>query len=203
MIIACDVDGVVADLMTPWLRWYNWEIDGNKSADVLLMEQITQWDMHKIVHPSVGEKIYDFLQLPDAYDRVEPIDGALEGVNRLREMGHRVVFVTSTNVYQNGAKLKWLERHGFLELKNGFLSPDYVEMKDKSLIRADVMIDDYPKNLEGFFGSQLLFTQPWNQDESRFNRRDDWKGVVGFFEYWFGNSKGYIAYENAVVGKKE
>jgi 5'-nucleotidase len=163
--IACDVDGVVADLHSEWVRRYNLLYYDNLTSD-----DVKSWEIDKYVKPQCGLKVYDILKQPDLYEAVSPIPGALEGINALREDGWRVVFVTSTNLHQNGAKLRWLERHGFLALKYGVSSQDYVETVDKSLIVADVMIDDYQENLRSFNGRRILFTQSHNLAETGFLR---------------------------------
>lgn len=156
--IAVDVDGVVAALHAEWVRRYNEAFD-----DTFTLERWTTWDIASLVKPECGARYFDILRHDDLYDHVEPMLHALEGVEALREAGHRVVFCTATGVHQAGKKLLWLERHGFLDLVHDG-SKDYVEMRDKSLIRADVLIDDYTGNLRGFHGVGVLFYAPWNRD---------------------------------------
>lgn len=179
MVIAVDVDDVCADLITHWLNLYNKDYD-----DEMTPADMDRWEINECVNPQCGLKIFDYLHLPDLYEGVEPIPGALEGVRALRQAGHRCVFVTSTNLHQSGKKLKWLERHGFLELKHGTISPDYVEMNDKSLIRAHAMIDDHAKNLLGFQGGiKLLMSRPHNRNVNypTFERVTNWQEIVKRF----------------------
>jgi hypothetical protein len=85
----------------------------------------------------------------------------------LREDGHRVIFVTSTPKGSEGAKLKWLVDNRFLDKEgaygDGRVYDDYVEVHDKSLIRADIMIDDRPENLFGFQGQRILMAANHNR----------------------------------------
>lgn len=50
---------------------------------------------------------------------------------------------------------------------------------DKNLIKADIMIDDHFKNLDGFEGITLLFTQPHNTlvKDTRHVRVNDWPEI--------------------------
>lgn len=157
MIIAVDVDGVVADLHTEWLRRYNRDYQ-----DHLRTEDISRWDMDTVVKAECGKRIYDYLSQPDLYDHVAPIDGAWLGVQYLRGAGHRVVFATSCVQGMTDPKWRWLQRHSFLG-EGRAQSGDLIVVHDKSLIRADMLIDDYPKNLEGFKGLRLLFDAPYNR----------------------------------------
>jgi len=49
---------------------------------------------------------------------------------------------------------------------------------DKSLINADIMIDDHPKNLDDFSGETIMFTQPHNMlSETRYRRVGSWEEI--------------------------
>jgi 5'(3')-deoxyribonucleotidase len=52
---------------------------------------------------------------------------------------------------------------------------------DKSIIRADFMIDDSVPNLTGFTGQAILFTAPHNVLDTAFPRVDDWLDVADYF----------------------
>ncbi|HMQ89055.1 MAG TPA: 5'(3')-deoxyribonucleotidase, partial [Flavilitoribacter sp.] len=70
----------------------------------------------------------------------------------------------------------WLADHfPFIHWKN------IVFCGDKSIIKADYMIDDHVKNLLNFDGKGLLFTASHNAEETRFTRVNNWREVEGFF----------------------
>jgi 5'-nucleotidase len=153
-IIAVDVDGVVADLDTEWLRRYN-----ELSGDNLTPDKLTRWDIGDQTLPGWKEKFYQLLQDPFIYDEVQPYAYAFASVEWLRMLG-RVVFVTSTPAEHLTAKYQWLVRHGFLDRKTGI--NDYIPIKDKWLVAADVLLDDHVKNVESFKGQAFLITRPHN-----------------------------------------
>src|SRR5258708_3999182 len=73
----------------------------------------------------------------------------------------------------------------------GFISPNesherFMTIQDKSLIRADFLVDDKPENVEAFAktgqGISILFDRPWNR---KFNwlRARDWTDVVHLIEH--------------------
>ena len=177
--ILVDVDGVVADTHVSWLVRYNRDFN-----DDLTPSEITRWAMHEFVKPECDKKIYDYLSLPDFYDDCPPIAGAMWGIVALRAFGHRVVFV-SAGLHEN--KVIWLAKLGFLRefpYKNDprpTTAKDIILANDKSLIRADYMIDDREANFDGFVGEGLLFTQPWNQDSNYKYRMNDWCDIIKFF----------------------
>lgn len=155
-VIAVDVDDVCADFIPAWLNLYNNEFD-----DGLIPEDITEWDISKFVVRSCGQKIYNYLDLSMLYQHIKPIDGALDSIDALRKMGYRIVFVTSSNIAQNGQKLKWLQQNNFLPQER--YSKDYIEATDKSLIRCNTIIDDKPENCDHPIALGLLFDRPHNR----------------------------------------
>lgn len=169
-ILGIDVDGVCADLHTPWIGDYNldWK-DSLKSSD------ITDWYIHQFVKPECGLKIYEYIEDPALYDKVSPIAGALGSIIKLREFGFRIIYVTSSTRGTMGRKYDWLSEYGFVTKLD-----DYVETKDKSLILTDALIDDYHGNLENFVGYKFLFDSPWNQGKARRDmvRVYDWEDAT-------------------------
>lgn len=157
MIIGIDVDGVLCDLHTPWLAAYNADYE-----DTLRAEDCAQYDLAPLTKPACGRKIYDYLNKRDLYKDAPAIDGALEVVLLLKASGHRVVYVTSTGRTLHAQKRQWLEDHGFLDDRGHAPHDDLVYMSDKGLFRADVLLEDNPKQLERFQGHRLLLNRPWN-----------------------------------------
>ena len=163
MIIGVDVDDVVADLVSEWLRLYNIE-----HKDNVWIDQIKTWEIFDFV--KCGHAIYDFLKLPTLYDNMQPISDAKWGVDMLRKGGHRVVFITSCVLGQFDQKWTWLKRNGFLDDK--LHANDFIAATDKILLNVDLMIDDKPGTVEAFEERGLLFKRPWN------NGVATWKSIV-------------------------
>lgn len=191
MNIICDIDGVVCDLHTQWLSLYNFEYNDNLES-----KSVTHWDLHKFVKPECGMKIYSYLENAHIYDMVKPVNGALEGIINLRLAGNKIIYATKISKGHAMRKKEWLEQWGFLDK-----SDQYVESEnhDKGGLEADIMIDDYIKNFDGFLGKKILFSQPWNLSiEDGFNfRADSWEEVTDFiiglnrFDRWKSETESY------------
>jgi 5'(3')-deoxyribonucleotidase len=171
--IALDMDDVMADTLTAWLERYNQDFG----------TQITKADLH-------GKRIYDFvgpsqavaarayLDHPDFFLELPLMEGSQMVIKRLTEKYE--VFVTSAAMdHPNSfpAKYVWLKKHfPFIPDKN------IVFCGDKSIIRADFMIDDSVPNLKAFTGQGIVFTAPHNALDTDFPRVNRWFDVADYFE---------------------
>jgi 5'(3')-deoxyribonucleotidase len=160
--IAVDVDSVACDTMTPWLARYNAEWHDN-----LTREEITEWDTDKFVKPECGKKCYKYFADPTLYDDALPIEGAQECVEYMRRIGWRVIFPTTITPGSEGSKKKWLYKYGFL-LPTDAKGADYIEVTDKTLVRAKYLLDDSWSNCYEFRNKcypddAIIFDQPWNR----------------------------------------
>jgi 5'-nucleotidase len=167
-IFAVDVDSVVAELGDVWLGRYNKDYN-----DHLTSKDIRSWDTHLYVKPECGKKIYEYLEDPTLYDEVLPVIGSQDGIKFIKQFC-RVVYVTSSTVGASGAKYRWLRRYGFITNLD-----DYMECKDKSLIRTDYLLDDRFENVVSFHGFGILFNRPWNRGSKYFYsaRLKDWNDI--------------------------
>jgi len=76
-----------------------------------------------------------------------------------------------------GPKYRWLQRHfSFIPASH------YVFCGDKSVLRAEFLIDDQPRNLLRFQGSGLLFSAPHNLTVTGFVRVNNWQEVADYFQ---------------------
>jgi 5'(3')-deoxyribonucleotidase len=166
--IAVDVDDTVCNLVDEWLRLYNLEYDDN-----LKKENITDWDIGSFT--KAGKDFYKYINF-DIYDNCKTIFGAKSGIKYLRSLGHRIIFVTAYN-YGN-SKLNWLLKHKFIETDK-----DFVVARDKSLIKADMLIDDNYENVKKFDNTNsigILFQAPWNKKFEYNYRVKNWKELITF-----------------------
>ena len=105
---------------------------------------------------------------------LEPIEGAIESVNRLREIAD--VYILTRPSYLNPfcyiEKRLWVEKHFDLEF-----CKNLIICSNKALLKGDILIDDVEwKDFEGF---QILFGS---------NVFPDWKTVLKTVESLIKNS---------------
>lgn len=170
MSVICDIDGVLANIIIPWLKRYNLDYEDN-----LVPDNITDWNTHLFVKESCGDKIYDYIKDPSLYDEVLPIENALTAVNLLRDQGQRILFVTAFEPGFSYAKYDWLIKYGFLTDKN-----DYFECNDKKMIKAGCLIDDNIQNVSTFSELGILYSAPWNIKYDYRYRLSGWNKIIEF-----------------------
>lgn len=175
VVVGVDVDMVTANTFPVWLH----------RAELKLGRTYQLKDIYGEA-ANKDEEFIAMLSDPSLYDDVEPLPGALVGVEALRSDGFRPVFVSSNVMGMRDAKVEWLMSRGFLPRTNR-QQHDWIDAHDKSLIGVDIMVDDLPKNLEGFVKRAILFNQPYNhrshRNEGLWTRVDDWREVQAIVRF--------------------
>jgi 5'(3')-deoxyribonucleotidase len=170
--IAIDLDDVLCNLSKMWIKLHNKQHNAN-----LNIEQVLNWDIALVAQN--GKEAYKYFQIPELYDDMPVMEGALEGVNYLRDLGCKIIFATISSPNTYGRKYKWLEDNGFQpELS------EYVECrKSKSALLGDIIIDDNFKNIREFQGIGLLFDRPWNWQYNYGLRVKNWQDIITTIKY--------------------
>lgn len=169
-LVCFDLDGVAADLVSKWLAHYNRDWDDNLTPD-----DIVAWNWDSLVKPECGKRIYHYLSRPGFFADLAPLPGAIEALRQLNEQAELVVLSASPQTALRD-KWRWVEKHvPFLKRRNIILT------YRKDLVRADLHIDDAPKNLTRFAGIRALFDYRYNR-----NFHDAWR-LRGWQEFlpWF------------------
>lgn len=165
--LAIDQDNVIADLLEEWVRRYN-----NDYNDNLTPGQIDCWNWSHLCKPECGEKIYTYMDDPDLFLKLPVMEGSQEVLKELSYTYDIYIVTAPFNLNNVIPKYQWLKRHfPFLDEEK------FVFTRDKSVIRAEYMIDDKPSNLETFVGNQILYTAPHNLNEECFYRVNNWVEV--------------------------
>ncbi|MEM0479928.1 MAG: hypothetical protein QXE95_05620 [Candidatus Nitrosocaldus sp.] len=155
MKIAVDVDGVLADIISVWLTYYNERHDSSLSK-----EQIQRWDFWKSIGYS-AERFYSELATCWKEWHKVPVmeDGIANSIATLRSLGK--VDIVSAQMAKDYVKM-WLDH-------NKIIYDDYVSVTrgvDKADLAYDAFIDDSPINAERISSMGklvLLYDQPWNR----------------------------------------
>ncbi len=170
--ICVDMDEVMADTLGEHLRRYNEAFDEKIATDDLWGKGL--WDIVS------QERLPHLRAILDAEDFFEDLPLMPDAAEVLRKLSSRfeVFIATQAMSVPNsfGPKYRWLQRHF------PFLPPShYVFCGDKSILRADFLIDDMPRNLLRFSGTGILYSAPHNLASEGFVRVANWQEVAAFF----------------------
>ena len=170
--ICIDMDEVIADAVAEHLLRYNTHFG----------ESVTKADLHgkwlwDVVSAERHEVLEAYLRSADFFAVLEVMPEAQRVIGRLQ--GNYEVFIATAAMEvptSFTAKYEWLARH-FPAISASHI----VFCGDKSILRADYLIDDNPRQLRRFGGEGILFSAPHNVAVKGFRRVDDWMDVERMF----------------------
>jgi len=170
--IAVDMDEVMADAVNENLLRYN----------RAFAEKITRADLEgkgiwEVVHPSRHAAIEGFLRSEDFFAVLAVMPDAVRVMHALQQRYEVFIATAAMEVPTSfTAKYEWLDRHfPFIPASN------IVFCGDKSILRADYLIDDNPRQLRRFAGQGILFHAHHNIAVSEFPRVRSWLEVESMF----------------------
>ncbi len=170
--ICVDMDEVMADTLGEHLRRYNQAFDEAVTVDDLAGKGI--WE---IAPADRQTELRAFLDAEDFFEDLDLMPGAQEVLKQLSAR-FDIYIATQAMAVPNslGPKYRWLQRHF------SFIPPtNYVFCGNKSILRAEYLIDDLPRNLQRFEGQGLLYTAPHNVTAVGYTRVNNWQDVAAYF----------------------
>ena len=170
--ICVDMDEVMADALSEHLLRYNRHYG----------ERITLEDLH-------GKRLWDVVSVDrhdvlDAYMRsndffeVMAVMPESQRVMQRLQMNYEVFIATAAMEVPTSflQKYRWLAKHfPFIPASH------IVYCGDKSILRADYLIDDNPRQLRRFSGEGILYSSPPNAGIKGYKRVNDWLEVEKLF----------------------
>ena len=118
--------------------------------------------------------------IPGIFEHLEPIEGAIEAVEKLNNSGQYELFILTTAPWHNPSawmhKRLWIERC-FAEV---FYKKIIITHR-KDLLNGDYLIDDRIANGAGNFkGTHLHFG--WDYVNDKFNKYPNWEAILDYFK---------------------
>jgi 5'-nucleotidase len=168
--IAIDMDDVMADTTQKFCDLYRAEHHISIAKHDFLGREF--FDAVKLAHqPLVHE--YPFRK---GFFRDIPLIPHCQEVMRKLAKKYEIFVASAATEFPNSFhdKYEWLQEHfSFISWHN------IVFCGDKSILKADYLIDDRLKNLKGFDGKSIVFTAPHNLTDAYepFTRANSWKEI--------------------------
>ncbi|SHJ31365.1 5'(3')-deoxyribonucleotidase [Palleronia salina] len=164
MRIAIDMDEVLADTNAAKLTFLR-ERGYSFTEDEMTGRKVTE-----LVSDEDAARVETMLHRGVVFGNVDVIEGAQEALARLVE-DHEVYIATAAMEYPASCvhKVAWMERHfPMVPVLN------LVLCGDKSIIAADVLIDDSPRHFENFGGIGVCFDALHNRGQDVAHRLMRW-----------------------------
>lgn len=186
MRILVDVDGVMADFVTPVVKLVNFELGTNYTA-----EDVDEWEVLDAldVPPRQQRFIREHIASQGFCSRFKVYPGVEKGLAKLRKYG-RVIALTAPfeSKYWEYERRQWL-------IENlGFEKHDIMSGSGKEICDADFLIDDKPSNVikwqeEDFINRRgILMRHTWNADAIGQTWHglvaNDWKHLVALIKHY-------------------
>lgn len=160
------MDGVLADVVQQFIRYHE--------RDFGVRKTIGEINGHSdfIAFPKGREYVFT----PGFFREAPVMEGSREVLEQLNKKYDLFIVSAATEFPQSlSEKQEWLNEHfPFIQWQQ------MVFCGSKSIIQADVMIDDHFRNLDPFAGTTLLYSQPHNatQPDGRHRRVHTWAEVA-------------------------
>ncbi|WP_270420120.1 5' nucleotidase, NT5C type [Chryseobacterium indologenes] len=164
--VIVDMDGVMADV-------YHQLIQFEKRDSGTKIEISTLSGKPEIESFPNGKK---HVNEPGFFRTLPVMKGSREAIEYLNNK-YELYIVSAGMEFPNSLREKydWLEEHF------PFISWEQIVLcGSKRVVSGDVMIDDYPKNLNHFEGERFIFTQPHNEliENETYKRVDSWEEIM-------------------------
>ncbi len=163
--LAIDMDETIADTVLVQRRWledrygYSW-----------LEAKVLSSSLRELVSSEHMAALEAEMHNGEFFRNIPVMEGSQLAIERLSAQYD--VYITSAAMEFPSslpAKYGWLREHF------PFINPlNFVFCGSKSIVNADIMIDDSPRHFEHFQGQGVLFSAPHNLREKRYPRLAHW-----------------------------
>lgn len=172
LIILVDMDDTIENLLEVWVSYLN-----ERYGLTVTVDDVRDWDI-SLAYPSLTRaQVYSVLYENAMWKRVEPLPDSQELLKKLKDDGHEIYIVTSSNYQTLHTKMDEVLFYYF-----PFIDWSHVIItSNKQMIRGDVLIDDAPHNHIGGEYFKILMDCPHNRtfdaDGSGMIRVHSWKEI--------------------------
>lgn len=173
MVLCVDVDDVICNLQEVVVNLFNKRYGSHYSV-----EDFTEYDVMNILPTQDAMVLKDMYGETGLYDKVKPMPGAQEALEKLINLGHQVYLVTAAIPKTYGEKAAFIKRF-FPYIDDGHI----VAMRHKHMFKCDVMIEDNLNNLLAKpYYHRICFDRPWNREVNDWtydiHRCKNWNEIV-------------------------
>ena len=170
--IAVDMDQVLANFEEKAMKIMNERFHIEVAKDQLQLKKVRE------MYPNLEKEFFSIINEPNFFRNLPLLDA--DAVPILKELNeHYEIYIATAAMDVPGsfrAKYEWLQEHF------SFLDPQYfIFCGNKKVVKADYLIDDNINQLRAFTGEGILYSQPYNEQYTEFQRVHNWKEIRDLF----------------------
>ena len=183
-VIAVDMDEVIADALGEHLTRYNREF-ANAHTAAITLDDLRGRRLWQVIPAHLHSTLDNYLRQDDFFRNLAVMPHAQRVLERLQSRYEIFIASAAMEVPTSFvAKYDWLAEHF------PFIPTSHIVFcGDKSILRADFLIDDNPRQLALFHDltnpiaprEGILYSSPTNIHITDYRRVDDWQAVEQLF----------------------
>lgn len=155
MILVFDFDDTLNNLQETVIEIYN-----ERHHTRYTLSDCIHYDMEDCFPVGMANEIKSLYADPKTYERVKPLSGAKNMLQKLVNSGHQVYIATHNWPQQFNTKAQWIKHH-FPCMDEAHI----IAISHKHLLRCDIMVEDKLDNLLAKpYYYRICMNRPWNQD---------------------------------------
>ena len=177
-----DMDEIICKFLEELCSEYNYKYNKN-----IKISDIKTWSLNTYMD---GDKAFEIINSPGFFGSLEPIEGAIETIEKLINDDKYEVFIISSpsNEYSVYEKYKWIQQNlPFFDIKNLILVGNKGELLSR--INGGLLFDDCPEYIRKFNGVKVVMDRAYNRElvvgmdcDYRVSNWDEFYGVVKIYK---------------------
>jgi 5'(3')-deoxyribonucleotidase len=168
------MDEVMADAVAEHLLRYN--RDHSHEAEIVKADLHGKW-LWEVVPVERHPILESYMRSDDFFEVLTVMPDAIRVIERLQQRYEVFIATAAMEVPTSfRAKYRWLGKHF------PFIAPSHIVFcGDKSILKADYLIDDNPRQLKRFQGEGILYSSGHNVEVTGYRRVANWLEVETLF----------------------
>lgn len=182
--ILVDMDDTIENLLDAWVSWLN-----KKYSLMVKRKDITDWNIDIFFPSLTSTQVFDVLFEPGFWKTVKPKKDAIKYLQKLHDEGFNIILCTASHY----STVKEKFEDALLPYFSFFDSNHIIITNQKTLLKANVLIDDGIHNLKKGNYKKILYTTTVNQsydaEKHGMIRVHNWKEIYSIVESMYEEAK--------------
>jgi len=154
-----DMDEIIVSFLDKLCSIYNSKYNTN-----IKISDIKTWSLNTYMD---GDKAFEIINSPGFFGSLEPIEGAIETIEKLVNDDKYELFIISSpsNEYSVYEKYKWIMRYlPFFDVRNLILVGNKGDLLSRLDGENSILLDDCPEYISKFNGVSVVMNRKYNKE---------------------------------------